>query len=135
MKNTTSEIHLTILTLRSTKKDKCKNIWEKYAHEFEEKKVVASVGRLLVQHAKKEGPFSGKCNKQKTKNDKPIWKNNSVQSDAYGLLYKLRLHSDQGYGIDSMSAEEIYKHHKVFHDYDLHDFKKWDKKMIKFNSH
>lgn len=30
-----------------------------------------------------------------------------------------------------MSAEEIYKHHKVFHDYDLHDFKKWDKKMIK----
>ena len=131
LKTPTSEIHLTILTLRTTKKEKCTKIWKRYASEFDEKKVVDSVGRLLLQYSKKEGHFSEKSNKKKTKNDAPIWKTRKVQSEAYTLLYKLRLHSEQGTGIDDMDAETIYKHHKVFHAFDLEDFKKKDIKMVK----
>ena len=43
LKNPTSEIHLTILTLRATKKEKCKIIWQRYAPAFDEKKVVDSL--------------------------------------------------------------------------------------------
>ena len=69
--------------------------------------------------------------KKSNKDSEPVLKTNSVESEGYGLLSKLRLHSEEGTGIKDMAAEDIYKHHKVFHQNDPKDFKKWDKNMIK----
>ena len=131
MKSPTSHVNVAILSVRSTNKEKCTRIWKKYAPEFEEKKVVASVARLLTLLAKKEGHFSESSDEKSSKKSELIWKTNSVESEGYGLLYKLRLHSEEGTGIKDMTAEDIYKHHKVFHQYDVKDFQKWDKNMIK----
>ena len=130
LRNYTSDIHL--ITGR-TKKEKCTNIWKKYAHNFEEKKAVDSIGRLLLQRDKKEGPFAASAlekEKQKQK-EGPIWKTRKETSEAYSVLYNLRLHRHKGAGAERVSAEEIYKHHKIFHQYPIEDFKKWDKEMVK----
>jgi hypothetical protein len=127
LKKDSSDIHL--ITGR-TKKERCEKIWKKYAPQFDLKKVVASVGRLMLQLDKQEGPFSDDS-RATSENKPPIWKTQKEESLAYGLLYKLRLHSEKGTGIDNMSTEEIYKHHPVFHQYKFSDFTEWDKRMVK----
>ena len=102
LKKESSDIHL--ITGR-TKKERCEKIWKKYAPQFDRKKVVASVGRLMLQLDKQEGPFSDDS-RATSENKPPIWKTPKEESLAYGLLYKLRLHSEKGTGIDNMSTEE-----------------------------
>lgn len=128
LKDNVSAIHL--LT-GQTKKERCTKMWQKYASGFDEKIVVCALSRVLLQRDKKEGPFSEKNSTRNSKDVKPIWRTRSEISPAYSLLYKLRLHSEDGTGIDKMSADDIYKHHDIFHQYELKEFRKWDKDMVK----
>lgn len=77
LKSPTSHVNVAILSVRSTKKEKCTTIWKKYAPEFEEKKVVASVARLLTLLAKKEGHFSESSDEKSSKKSELIWKTRS----------------------------------------------------------
>ena len=134
LKIDTSDIVIQILTLPTTKKNKCEKIWEKYASHHPKKKCVDSIGRLLLDRSKKRGHFS-KENAKKTSNAvEPIWRTQAKVSPAYSLLYRLRLHSEKGTGADKMTAEEIYQLHPIFHQYDKEKFKEWDKKMIKITT-
>merc|ERR1712115_224094 len=73
---------------------------------------------------KKRGHFDSSV-----KDAKPVWKTKKETSLGWLLLYKLRLHKVNIVG--KMSSEDIYEHHSIFQQYDLEDFKKWDKDMIK----
>ena len=123
LRNEASDIHL---ITGKTKKERHTKIWKRYAPQFNEKKVVSSVGRLLLKFEKKEGIF-GKNAKQK-KEEEVVWRTPKCKSEAYMLLYKIRLHS---HGSHEMSAEDIYNLHPIFQKYQLSDFKKYDKSMIK----
>ena len=65
------------------------------------------------------------------KDAKPVWKTKKETSLGWLLLYKLRLHRT---AVGKMSSEGIYKHHSIFQQYDLKDFKKWDKEMVKLTN-
>lgn len=129
LQNEGSEINLQILTLKTTKTEKCTKIWEMYAPHIKKTTVVSSLMKLLLQQQRKEGPFSEGANNSKN-GGKPLWRSKKKTSAAWGLLYKLRLYTENGTGIDRMSTDEIYKIHKIFHQYDLEDFKVYDKKMV-----
>ena len=130
LKDEGSTICIQILTQKITKTAKCRLIWKKYASEHDQKKVVESLMRLLLQMERKEGPFS-ESESRKSKG-KPVWnsrKKNEL-SPAYSLLYQLRYDIDNN-GTRKMTTEEIYKIHKIFQQYDYNDFKKYDERMIK----
>ena len=123
LKKDTSDIHL-IFTAKATQKAKAEMIWNKYAPTHDKEKSIRSIINLIRDFKKKRGHFDP--SKQVAK---PVWKNKKETSTSWFLLYKLRLHKGTNGG--RLSAEDIYKHHPIFQQYDLTDFKKWDKEMIK----
>ena len=128
LKDDSSDIHL---ISGKNKTDKCRNIRNRYANNFEEKKVVDALLRLLRQKEKQEGPFAENNDESgdSSGNDgKLLWKKTS---QPYSLLYKLRIHSHPP---EKFSAEEIYKHHKIFHQYTLKEFEHYDKNMIELTN-
>lgn len=134
LKDGASDTVIQILTLQTTKKNKCKKIWEKYASHHPEKKCVDSIARLLADHSKKRGHFSTDKTNNKGKGnggEEPLWRTRSKVSEAYMLLYQLRFHSEKGTGADKMSAAEIYNKHPIFQQYDKEKFITWDKKVVK----
>ena len=121
-----SDIHI-LLTVRGTKKEVCTLIWKKYASNHPEKMCVDSIGRLLIDFSKGSGPHFGE--KSGENDGKPVWKSRKIISKGWSLLYQLRMRA-HGTAV-SMTTEQIYKLHSIFHQYDLKDFKKYDKDMKK----
>lgn len=97
-------------------------MWRKYAPEFEQTLVVNSLSRLILQLSK--GELQSKAHK--TKDGKPFWSSRKKQSDAYGLLYKIRMKT----ATRSLSTAEVHKRHPIFKQYSLADFGKYDKNMM-----
>ena len=119
------DIHL--LTAK-TKKERCEKMWRKYAPEFSEKLVVGSLQRLLLKLQK--GELQKEIKSKSTKDTKPFWTSRKESSDAYGLLYRIRLQIP----VRRLTTEEVYSKHKIFQQYDMKDFKVYDKRMIKLTS-
>ena len=125
LKDSTSDIHLLLSAAASSRADKARRILEKYAPGQQKKQNrVNSISNLIRDFESNKGRYS----LSNTTDNKPEWKN----SKARDLLYKLRLRRFEGVG--AMSSENIYKYHPVFAQYDLGDFKKRDKEMIKLTS-
>ena len=106
-----------------TKKDRCEKMYRRYADQFDEKKVVTCLSRLLLELKKKEGPFDpakGSKKGKKTKDGKPHWKSRKKgkNSEEHDLLYLLRIRTEGGTGIDKMSAEEIWNTYPIFQKHD-----------------
>ncbi|EJK44799.1 hypothetical protein THAOC_36630 [Thalassiosira oceanica] len=120
-KSDVSDIHL-ILTAKTTKKERAKQILRRFAPNHCQDNRVKSICGLMKDFEDGSGPHFG------SKDGKPTWRTRSETSPAYSLLYKLRLHQARD---RVLSSEDLYKHHSIFHQYQLSDFKKYDKAMIK----
>ena len=133
MQNKNSDIHL-LLSAKATQKAKSERILDKFAPDHKQENRVNSIVRLLGDFKNKRAPhFSEK--KKNDKDGKPFWRSRSKSSEAASLLYKLLVHPDKT-GINGMDVKEIYKHHKVFHQYDQDDFKVYYKTMLELaNKH
>ena len=91
---------------------------------------MANIRRLKKQYTNKEGPFSEKeTSKGKGATPEPF-KTKTTKSKAYTLLLKLHMNSDQS-GIDKKSDEEIHQSDPNFSQYQLSDFKKYNKNVQK----
>jgi hypothetical protein len=115
-----------------TKKERCEKMWRKYAPEFSEKLVVGSLQRYLLKLQKGElrPETTSKTTTAKAKDGKPFWKSRKKSSDAYGLLYKIRLQIP----VERLTTEEVYSKHEIFQQYSMKDFKDYDKRMVKLTS-
>ena len=121
LKDDTSDIHL-ILSATSSRAQKARHVLMQFAPSHQSKQSrVNSISNLIRDFQSGKGRFDP----SKKKNKKPEWKN----SKARDLLYKLRLHRFRG--TSAMSSEDIYDSHSIFSQYDLNDFKKWDRDMIR----
>jgi hypothetical protein len=110
-----------------TKKEHCERIWQKYASEFDKSLVTNSLSRCLLQLKRGELKSS---KRNTTKDGKPFWKSRSKASVAFGLLYRIRLNTP----LARLGTDKVHKQHNIFHQYNIEDFRKYDKEMIKLTA-
>jgi hypothetical protein len=125
-------IHDFHLLTAKTKKERCEKMWRKYAPEFSETLVVGALQRYLLKLQKGElrPETTSKTIAAKAKDGKPFWKSRKKTSDAYGLLYRIRLQIP----VERLTTEEVYSKHEIFQQYSMKDFKAYDKRMVKLTS-
>ena len=65
-----------------------------------------------------------------TKDGKPFWKSRNKTSDAFGLLFRIRLDTP----MSRLSTDEVYNRHEIFKQYSIEDFKKYDNEIIELTA-
>ena len=124
LKNESSDIHLLPTEGRA------KRIYEKYASQYDEKKCINNLKRLLKQYEQREGPFSEKNANKHMQNKVEQWYTSAKKvSVGYKLLHELHMDPIK-HRVHNMTAEEIWQLHPKFKCYPIADFKKHNKNMI-----
>lgn len=125
LKDKTSDIHLQIgeYTPDSFQNVNFKQIHKSYANKYKPSLFRENFKRLLRHLLKKTGPFE-----EKEDTVEP-WATRKKRSAGWHLLYELRMVKETNDQLNSMTDEEIWESNKLFKQYPLEDFKKYNKDM------
>ena len=131
LKDGSSDIHLLIGAYgpKNWKDVKFEQIWKNYASRYILSNFTNNMKRLLVNFQTSTGDFEDEASKVE-----PWFTSVSKVSKAHSLLFLLYMDTTKSHTINNMTAEEIWKSHHQFQQYELEKFKTYNKNMIALTS-
>ena len=125
LKDETSDIHLFIGNYgpKDWKQVKFEQLHSKYAARYTKSNFRENMKRLLLHFQNKTADFSAQ-------KEQKWYTSPSNVSDGYAFLFALYMDKVHSKSLKNMTAEEIWKSHKLFLCYSLDDFKVYNNNMI-----
>lgn len=125
LKDETSDIHLFIGNYgpKDWKQVKFEQLHSKYAARYAKSNFRENLKRLLLHFQNKTADFSAQ-------KEQKWYTSPSNVSDGYAFLFALYMDKVHSKTLKNMTAEEIWKSHKLFLCYSLDDFEVYNNNMI-----